>query len=74
MFRISERLIGAIIFLKAEAQETTRLRLFGFIRIHRSVLVNCALLKKIQPGATGDYELRLKGGSECTVTRTYKKT
>lgn len=49
------------------------LKPYGFIRIHRSVLVNSAYVKEIQPWPTGEYVLRLKGGKEFTVTRTYKK-
>ena len=45
----------------------------GFVRIHRSVLVNIALVEEIQPWPTGEYALRVKGGKEYTVTRTYKK-
>jgi DNA-binding LytR/AlgR family response regulator len=46
---------------------------YGFVRIHRSVLVNAALVEEIQPWPTGEYVLRMKGGREYTVTRTYKK-
>jgi DNA-binding LytR/AlgR family response regulator len=49
------------------------LRAHGFLRIHRSVLVNAALVQEIQPWPTGEYALRVKGGKEYTVTRTYKK-
>ncbi len=45
----------------------------GFVRIHRSVLVNAALVEEIQPWSTGEYVLRVRGGKEYTVTRTYKK-
>jgi DNA-binding LytR/AlgR family response regulator len=45
----------------------------GFVRIHRSVLVNAALVEEIRPTRAGEYVLRLKGGKEYTVTRTYKK-
>jgi two-component system LytT family response regulator len=45
----------------------------GFVRIHRSVLVNAALVEEIQPWSTGEYVLRVRGGREYTVTRTYKK-
>jgi DNA-binding LytR/AlgR family response regulator len=45
----------------------------GFLRIHRSVLVNATLVEEIQPWPTGEYALRVKGGKEYTVTRTYKK-
>jgi len=49
------------------------LRPYGFIRIHRSVLVNSSYVEEIQPWLTGEYGLRVKGGKEYTVTRTYKK-
>ena len=45
----------------------------GFVRIHRSVLVNAALVEEIRPMRGGEYVLRLNGGKEYTVTRTYKK-
>jgi DNA-binding LytR/AlgR family response regulator len=45
----------------------------GFIRIHRSVLVNRAFVEEIVPHSTGEYGLRVKGGREYTVTRTYKE-
>lgn len=50
-----------------------RLEPTGFIRIHRSVLVNSAFVEEIRPFPTGEYGLRVKGGKEYTVTRTYKK-
>ena|SRR5579859_6156361 len=45
----------------------------GFIRIHRSVLVNTSFVEEIRPLSTGEYCLRVEGGEEYTVTRTYKK-
>ena len=45
----------------------------GFIRIHRSFLVNTSFVEEIRPYSTGEYGLRVKGGKEYTVTRTYKK-
>jgi DNA-binding LytR/AlgR family response regulator len=30
-------------------------------------------VQEIRPCTTGEYELRLRGGKEYTVTRTYKK-
>ncbi len=50
-----------------------KLNLHGFVRIHRSVLVNAALVEEIHPLSTGEYVLRMRGGREFTVTRTYKK-
>ncbi|MFZ0138406.1 MAG: LytTR family DNA-binding domain-containing protein [Candidatus Sulfotelmatobacter sp.] len=46
---------------------------YGFLRIHRSALVNAALVEEIQPWATGEYVICVRGGREYTVTRTYKK-
>jgi DNA-binding LytR/AlgR family response regulator len=50
-----------------------RLEPCGFVRIHRSVLVNKAFVEEIRSFPTGEYGLRLKGGREFKVTRTYKK-
>jgi DNA-binding LytR/AlgR family response regulator len=50
-----------------------KLNRHGFVRIHRSVLVNEALVEEIHPLSTGEYLLRVRGGREFTVTRTYKK-
>ena len=49
-----------------------KLKPYGFIRIHRSVVVNISTVKEIQPLPTGEYRLRVKGGKEYLVTRTYK--
>ena len=50
-----------------------KLNLHGFVRIHRSVLVNAAFVEEIHPWCTGEYVLRVRGGREFTVSRTYKK-
>jgi two-component system LytT family response regulator len=50
-----------------------KLKQYGFVRIHRSVLVNSSFVEEIQPWPTGEYGLRIKGGKEFTVTRKYKK-
>ena len=44
----------------------------GFLRIHRSVIVNSAAVQEIHPCDTGEYMLRTRGGKEYTVSRTYK--
>jgi two-component system LytT family response regulator len=49
-----------------------KLKPYGFIRIHRSVVVNMSVVEEIQPLPTGEYRLRVKGGKEYLVTRTYK--
>jgi DNA-binding LytR/AlgR family response regulator len=50
-----------------------KLETHGFIRIHRSVLVNTLFVEEIWPLSTGEYCLRVTGGKEYTVTRTYKR-
>jgi DNA-binding LytR/AlgR family response regulator len=49
-----------------------KLKPYGFIRIHRSVVVNVSAVEEIQPLPTGEYRLRVKGGKEYLVTRKYK--
>ena len=49
-----------------------KLKPYGFIRIHRSVVVNISAVEEIQPLPTGEYRLRVNGGKEYLVTRTYK--
>jgi len=49
-----------------------KLKPYGFIRIHRSVVVNISAVEEIQPLPTGEHMLRVKGGKEYLVTRTYK--
>jgi two-component system LytT family response regulator len=49
-----------------------KLQPYGFIRIHRSVLVNASSVEEIHPGTTGEYMLRIAGGREYVVSRTYK--
>lgn len=50
-----------------------KLEPYGFVRIHRSVLVNKAWVEEICPHSPGVYLLRLRSGKKFTVTRTYKK-
>jgi DNA-binding LytR/AlgR family response regulator len=41
-----------------------KLSLAGFVRIHRSSLVNAAFVEEIQPLPTGEYVLRLRGARD----------
>jgi two-component system LytT family response regulator len=49
-----------------------KLEPYGFIRIHRSALVNASFVEEIKPYTMGKYALRVKGGKEYAVTRAYK--
>jgi DNA-binding LytR/AlgR family response regulator len=50
-----------------------KLRAYGFVRIHRSVIVNAAFVDEILTMADGDSVVRMQGGKEFRVSRTYKK-
>jgi DNA-binding LytR/AlgR family response regulator len=49
-----------------------KLQAYGFVRIHRSVLVNASSVEEIHPGTSGEYMLRIAGGRQYMVSRTYK--
>ncbi len=49
-----------------------QLRAYGFIRIHRSILVNGSWVRDLQPNSAGGYLLRTSRGAEYTVSRSYK--
>ncbi|MGA2647001.1 MAG: LytTR family DNA-binding domain-containing protein [Candidatus Sulfotelmatobacter sp.] len=67
-----ERGSGSYLLRESISTVAEKLRPYGFIRIHRSVLVNSSFVEEIKPYLTGEYGLRVKGGKEYTVTRTYK--
>lgn len=50
-----------------------KLKPYGFIRIHRSALVNTTFVVEIKPYSMGKCGLRVKGGKEYAVTSAYKK-
>jgi two-component system LytT family response regulator len=50
-----------------------KLKPYGFIRVHRSALVNTSFVLEIRPYSGGKYGLRVKGGKEYAVTCGYKK-
>jgi two-component system, LytTR family, response regulator len=64
---------GSYLLRESISSIADKLKPYGFIRIHRSVLVNTSFVKEIRPRNTGEYELYLKGGKQYIVTRTYKE-
>jgi two-component system, LytTR family, response regulator len=50
-----------------------KLKPYGFVRVHRSLLVNRTQVEEVKAWTTGEYGLRLKNGREYTITRKYKK-
>jgi two-component system LytT family response regulator len=68
-----QRTAGSDLLRESMSTVAEKLRPYGFVRIHRSVLINASFVEEIQPCSTGEYVLRIKGGKEFTVSRTYKK-
>jgi two-component system LytT family response regulator len=68
-----QRQNGSYLLRESITVVAEKLQAYGFIRIHRSVLVNSAFVAEIQPWSTGEYVLKLRSGKEYTVTRTYKQ-
>lgn len=64
---------GSDLLRESISNVAEKLKSYGFVRIHRSVLVNASFVQEIRPCATGEYTLRVKGGEEYTVTRTYRE-
>jgi DNA-binding LytR/AlgR family response regulator len=63
---------GSYLLKESISTAADKFQAYGFVRIHRSVLVNASFVEEIRPRSTGEYELRLKGGNQYVVTRTYK--
>jgi two-component system LytT family response regulator len=43
-----------------------------FLRIHRSTLVNVNRIRELRPLFHGDYTVRLKDGTELTLSRRFR--
>ena len=63
---------NAYLLRESLSSMAAKLKPYGFIRIHRSVVVNISAVEEIQPLPTGEYRLRVKGGKDYSVTRSYK--
>ena len=63
---------GCYLVRETMATAEQKLRPLGFVRIHRSVLVNATLVKDLRRESTGTYVLRTTDGSEHPVGRAYK--
>ncbi len=68
-----QREAGSYLLRESISGIAEKLKPYGFVRIHRSLLVNASFVQEIRPCVTGEYELRLKSGKQYTVTRSYKK-
>ncbi len=45
----------------------------GFLRTHRSWIINPAQVRLLEPSGSGDYRLALEGGAEAPVSRRFPK-
>ena len=67
------RMSGSDLLRDSMSNVAERLYPYGFVRIHRSVLINTSFVEEIRPLTPGRHILRIKGGKEFHVSRTYKK-
>ena len=63
---------GSYFVRETMAAAEKKLTPLGFVRIHRSILVNTILVKDLRRDNTGTYVLRTTDGSEHPVGRAYK--
>jgi DNA-binding LytR/AlgR family response regulator len=63
---------GSYLVRETMATAEQKLTPLGFVRIHRSILVNTALVKDLRRDSTGTYVLRTTDGNEHRVGRAYK--
>lgn len=63
---------GCHLVRETMATAEQKLTPLGFVRIHRSILVNTTLVKDLRRDHTGNYVLRTSDGSEHPVGRAYK--
>ena len=66
--------VGGKVWLMREtiAAIELRLALSGFVRIHRSALVNAERVKELRPRDKGEYTVVLNDGTELKLTRNYR--
>ena len=70
---LMQRTGGSELLRESMSTVAQKLRAYGFVRIHRSVIVNASFVEEILTLSTGDNILRIKGGKEFAVSRTYRK-
>ena len=63
---------GSYLLRETLSRLAEKLGSHGFIRIHRSVLVNIAFVETIEPGVGSEYVLRTRNGKQYNVTRTFR--
>ncbi|HTZ46939.1 MAG TPA: LytTR family DNA-binding domain-containing protein [Verrucomicrobiae bacterium] len=64
---------GTELLRESMATVAEKLRSYGFVRIHRSIIINTLFVEEIVNLSSGDNIVRVKGGLEFPVSRTYKE-
>jgi DNA-binding LytR/AlgR family response regulator len=64
---------GTELLRESMAVVAEKLRSYGFVRIHRSIIINTLFVEEIVSLSSGDNVVRIKGGLEFPVSRTYKE-
>lgn len=66
--------VGSEVHLLRETMSGLEARLNGtrFVRIHRSTIVSLDCVRELQPTFHGDYVVVLRGGTELTLSRSYR--
>ena len=64
---------GSHLMRESISRIAERLDPYGFVRIHRSVVINASCVEEIRRWPSGEYILKIRGGKEYTVTRTYRR-
>lgn len=72
-YAVLHRPSGSLLVRESISTVEKKLSSYGFVRIHRSLVVNAAWVEGIDPNSTGDYVLRVKGGKQYAVSRVYKR-
>jgi two-component system, LytTR family, response regulator len=68
-----QRTSGSELLRESMSTVEAKLRAYGFVRIHRSAIINSSFVEEIVTLNTGDNIVRIRGGKEFAVSRTYKK-
>lgn len=70
---LMRRTAGSELLRESMAVVAEKLRSYGFVRIHRSIIINTLFVEEILSLSSGDNIVRIKGGLEFPVSRTYKE-
>ena len=63
-----------ILYRETLTEMANKLADFGFIRIHRSIIVKKHYISELKPTDNGDYLVTLKNGTPLNLSRRYKQT